>query len=178
MQRSFIVLVAALAVLTVCAQEDWGACTANGVAGQCIERSTCGGTSTPGLCPGPRNIQCCTALGDSCGGNCPRGNCAHGCPCGLDAVMVNITEICASYDGWSQEVCCALVFHTDWCAASAANASPAKNLGAMLRPCKATAQPRWYIISLRFRILMPFLRGRTSEFFKLTRPDLRLSFLC
>jgi hypothetical protein len=35
-------------------------CSHNGVTGTCQDVSTCGGQSTPGLCPGPANIQCCT----------------------------------------------------------------------------------------------------------------------
>ncbi len=35
-------------------------CRANGLAGACMNTASCGGTSTPGLCPGPANIQCCT----------------------------------------------------------------------------------------------------------------------
>jgi hypothetical protein len=35
-------------------------CSHNGVSGTCQDVSTCKGQSTPGLCPGPANIQCCT----------------------------------------------------------------------------------------------------------------------
>jgi hypothetical protein len=35
-------------------------CHANGVTGTCQDVSTCSGHSTPGLCPGAANIQCCT----------------------------------------------------------------------------------------------------------------------
>jgi hypothetical protein len=42
-------------------------CTANGVAGTCIDTSVCstmpGYISTPGLCPGPASEQCCTPTG-------------------------------------------------------------------------------------------------------------------
>ena len=44
-------------------------CTANGVAGTCIDTSVCatmpGYISTPGLCPGPASEQCCTPTGQS-----------------------------------------------------------------------------------------------------------------
>jgi hypothetical protein len=39
-------------------------CTVDGVAGECMATSTCAGkagyASTPGYCPGPANIECCT----------------------------------------------------------------------------------------------------------------------
>jgi hypothetical protein len=35
-------------------------CNASGVAGTCQDVGTCTGHSTPHLCPGPANIQCCT----------------------------------------------------------------------------------------------------------------------
>ncbi len=44
-------------------------CTAGGVAGTCLDTSACaampGFISTPGLCPGPANEQCCTRSGDA-----------------------------------------------------------------------------------------------------------------
>ncbi|UJR82214.1 Hypothetical protein I5071_42790 [Sandaracinus amylolyticus] len=43
---------------------DWGPCTASGIAGRCVDVAACEGTSTPGLCPGPTSIQCCTAPRD------------------------------------------------------------------------------------------------------------------
>lgn len=38
------------------------ACSVNGVAGECIDVALCTGdrTATPGFCPGPAEIQCCT----------------------------------------------------------------------------------------------------------------------
>lgn len=39
-------------------------CVAAGVEGTCRDVATCGGTSTPGLCPGPASIQCCTSPRD------------------------------------------------------------------------------------------------------------------
>ena len=36
------------------------ACVADGVAGVCRRVGQCGGTSTPGVCPGPAEVQCCT----------------------------------------------------------------------------------------------------------------------
>lgn len=40
----------------------WGACTADGEAGQCLDTtlSTCLGTLHTGACPGPNEIRCCT----------------------------------------------------------------------------------------------------------------------
>jgi hypothetical protein len=35
-------------------------CSVNGVAGECLDVAVCPGVSTPGYCPGPVNIQCCT----------------------------------------------------------------------------------------------------------------------
>ncbi|KAI5804415.1 hypothetical protein EDC01DRAFT_779303 [Geopyxis carbonaria] len=58
-------LVLATSSLTLAATS----CTAAGVAGTCIATSACSGTSTPGLCPGAANIQCCTkptGVGTSC----------------------------------------------------------------------------------------------------------------
>jgi hypothetical protein len=40
-------------------------CTADGVAGVCMDTSQCTGTSTAGLCPGAANIQCCTKSGNA-----------------------------------------------------------------------------------------------------------------
>ncbi len=43
----------------------YGACSAAGEQGQCVDTGWCGGTyvNTAGLCPGPANIQCCTPAG-------------------------------------------------------------------------------------------------------------------
>jgi len=38
----------------------WGTCTVQGTAGICLDVADCDGVSTPGYCPGPVNIQCCT----------------------------------------------------------------------------------------------------------------------
>jgi hypothetical protein len=35
-------------------------CEADGVKGVCLEVGTCAGISTPGHCPGPSDVQCCT----------------------------------------------------------------------------------------------------------------------
>jgi GH25 family lysozyme M1 (1,4-beta-N-acetylmuramidase) len=47
-------------------------CTADGVAGTCIDTSVCaampGYVSTPDLCPGPAGEQCCTRTGDASSG--------------------------------------------------------------------------------------------------------------
>jgi lysozyme len=49
------------------------ACTASGVAGTCIDTSVCatmpGYVSTPGLCPGPADEQCCTPAADASSGS-------------------------------------------------------------------------------------------------------------
>ncbi len=49
------------------------ACMAGGVAGTCIDTSVCasmpGFVSTPDLCPGPANEQCCTRTGDASAGD-------------------------------------------------------------------------------------------------------------
>lgn len=60
------------------------ACMAGGVAGACIDTSVCaampGYVSTPGLCPGPADEQCCTRAGDASSGDAgdagtsPRGD--------------------------------------------------------------------------------------------------------
>ncbi len=49
------------------AGSPYGTCTdtATGQSGICIDTAQCaseGGTSTPGFCPGPSNIQCCTGI--------------------------------------------------------------------------------------------------------------------
>jgi len=52
-------------------------CMAGGVAGTCIDTSVCaampGFISTPGLCPGPANEQCCTRAGDASAGDAGTG---------------------------------------------------------------------------------------------------------
>ncbi len=87
------------------------ACSVNGVAGACVDVSTCTGAyvATPGHCPGPTNIQCCTPEGDAgagvdASGWCPTDPTARpnagllespgvgGCPSG----MVPIAAYCAS----------------------------------------------------------------------------------
>jgi hypothetical protein len=40
-------------------------CSVSGVPGTCELVSTCAGMSTPGFCPGPRDVQCCTARIDA-----------------------------------------------------------------------------------------------------------------
>jgi hypothetical protein len=40
--------------------QSWGACTAAGVPGTCMSVGNCSGESTPGLCPGNNDVQCCT----------------------------------------------------------------------------------------------------------------------
>lgn len=42
---------------------DWGSCEVRGVPGECKAISACGGRSTPGYCPGPNEIRCCTEEG-------------------------------------------------------------------------------------------------------------------
>ncbi|HEY4122378.1 MAG TPA: SH3 domain-containing protein [Byssovorax sp.] len=55
---------------------SYGSCTVSGVAGTCIDTSACatGSHSTPGYCPGPSNIECCTpdpSTGGGSGGSSP-----------------------------------------------------------------------------------------------------------
>src|SRR4029077_11818455 len=47
---------------------SYGTCSVGGVAGTCVDTAQCGAGShsTPGYCPGPANIECCTP--DSSGG--------------------------------------------------------------------------------------------------------------
>lgn len=48
---------------------DAGApCTVGGMSGLCLDVSECTGMSTPGFCPGPANIQCCTTIPMTDGG--------------------------------------------------------------------------------------------------------------
>ena len=48
---------------------SWGSCSVGGVSGSCISTSQCGSgyKSTAGYCPGPSDIQCCTATGSTGG---------------------------------------------------------------------------------------------------------------
>ncbi|HVY49749.1 MAG TPA: SH3 domain-containing protein [Minicystis sp.] len=50
---------------------SWGSCSVNGVAGTCIDTGSCaaGSHSTPGYCPGPSNIECCTPDSNGGGGS-------------------------------------------------------------------------------------------------------------
>ena len=45
----------------------WGACSVDGVAGECIDVSACDGErmAVPGHCPGPASIQCCVPMGST-----------------------------------------------------------------------------------------------------------------
>lgn len=45
----------------------YGACSVNGVEGECVEVTRCTGERehTPGFCPGPAEIQCCTPRGSA-----------------------------------------------------------------------------------------------------------------
>lgn len=38
----------------------WGKCVASGVQGNCLQETTCPGSTTAGKCPGPAAIKCCT----------------------------------------------------------------------------------------------------------------------
>jgi hypothetical protein len=53
---------------------DWGPCSVNGLSGECLTVSACEAMpdhgATPGYCPGPADIQCCT-LGPSVSDNPP-----------------------------------------------------------------------------------------------------------
>jgi len=51
--------------------QSYGTCSALGESGSCIDTAACGGSggeSTPGYCPGPSNVQCCTKHASSGGG--------------------------------------------------------------------------------------------------------------
>ena len=76
----------------------WGLCSVGGARGTCLDVSDCVGTSTPGFCPGPANIQCCTSSMSDGGSMCdpavmPTPNDgfgeapgAGGCPAGMTAI--------------------------------------------------------------------------------------------
>ncbi|MCK6552571.1 formylglycine-generating enzyme family protein [Myxococcota bacterium] len=76
----------------------WGGCSVDGVAGTCQLVSTCTGdqVATPGFCPGPADIQCCTPRGgtfscDSTVLQSPNVGLAEepgvgGCPAGMFAI--------------------------------------------------------------------------------------------
>jgi hypothetical protein len=52
--------------------QNYGSCSVGGESGSCIDTSACGGSggvSTPGYCPGPNNVQCCTRQVTSGGGS-------------------------------------------------------------------------------------------------------------
>ncbi len=83
----------------------FGTCSVAGEPGVCIDVGDCEGVSTPGLCPGPAAIQCCTS-GE--GGSCDptdmptpndgltEGAGAGGCPAG----MVRVGAFCIDrYEG-------------------------------------------------------------------------------
>jgi|GEM_PF-3449698 hypothetical protein len=60
-------------------------CTVSGVTGTCMDVSLCAGTATPGYCPGPANIQCCTTTA-------PTGGFLGGIvPCGPGTAKANCT---------------------------------------------------------------------------------------
>ncbi len=48
---------------------SWGPCSVDGIPGECLDVADCTGdrAPTPGLCPGPANIQCCTVQGGAGG---------------------------------------------------------------------------------------------------------------
>ncbi|AKF05156.1 SUMF1/EgtB/PvdO family nonheme iron enzyme [Sandaracinus amylolyticus] len=48
---------------------DWGSCAVSGAPGRCVDVASCEGTSTPGFCPGPASVQCCTASPPPDGGS-------------------------------------------------------------------------------------------------------------
>jgi hypothetical protein len=47
------------------ADGGWGPCSVSGVPGTCLDVADCEGVSTPGFCPGPASIQCCTSPFDA-----------------------------------------------------------------------------------------------------------------
>ena len=55
-------------------------------------------------------IGCAVALANSCGGNCPSGDCTN-CYCGTSREVVNIADHCAAYSGWSQSCCQCIASH-------------------------------------------------------------------
>ncbi len=80
------------AALTDGAVADAGVpCTVSGEEGVCMDVSDCDGVSTPGYCPGPTNIQCCTPTAWTCDPNdYPQPNAGltepagvGGCPSGM-----------------------------------------------------------------------------------------------
>lgn len=75
--------------------EDWGPCSVQGVPGRCIPTDECGDGRhpTPGFCPGPGHIQCCTQNDEVFGcdprdhpqpnGGLAEAPGAGGCPAGM-----------------------------------------------------------------------------------------------
>ena len=47
---------------------------------------------------------------DSCGGNCPSGNCRD-CKCGTQAAYVDAAQACSRFNGWSQDCCRCIIQH-------------------------------------------------------------------
>jgi sulfatase modifying factor 1 len=82
----------------------WGPCSVAGESGVCIDVAECDGVATPGLCPGPAAIQCCTRGEGECDPDeMPTPNVglteaagAGGCPAG----MVSLGSFCIDrYEG-------------------------------------------------------------------------------
>src|SRR5947209_3208965 len=92
MTKLSLILVLLLSALVLSVKAG---CTVNGVPGICISTSSCassGGTSTPGFCPGPTDIQCCT--------NVPT------CKVGSASGQCISTSACASIGGHSTPGLC------------------------------------------------------------------------
>ena len=118
-------------------------CSVEGVPGQCLHVDACEGSSTPGYCPGPVEIQCCTSALPVCDpAASPQPNTGLGEVSGLDGCpdgMIGVATFCIDqYEASLIEV------HTD---GTTSPWSPYKNPGSsrVRAVSLAGAVPQGYI---------------------------------
>eukprot|EP00732_Lithocolla_globosa_P006422 Lithocolla_globosa_v1_NODE_7471_length_942_cov_21.988726.p1 type:complete len:287 gc:universal NODE_7471_length_942_cov_21.988726:42-902(+) len=120
-----LILLVSLLVLSTSAQET---CTVNGILGVCIDTSSCSGTSTPGYCSGPSNIQCCTDPSCSVPG-VGNGTCRQTSACSgrsYAGYCQGPTDLqCCVGDGGDPGVCPPIITRAEW------GARPPRNVAYM-----------------------------------------------
>ena len=130
----------------------YGTCKVGSTSGKCLPTAKCGGKSTPGHCPGPDNVQCCTEEEDfgtctpfsgvkgicqddskACGasyvsGKCPGGANVRCCPqygsCSVNGVSGTCQQTSKSCGGQYTSGHCPGPANVQCCTAKSSGGSP------------------------------------------------------